>query len=104
MKKFLLISLIFFLIISTTLTKNSSKKLENKIFTVNENLSVLKHKYELFLLEYNYLSSPKKLLNFQEKYFENNLVSIDIKNIKKIIDQKNHLVVLENKKENMDNE
>ena len=37
-------------------------------------------KYELEMLEYNYLSSPKKLIEYQKKYFENELVEADIEN------------------------
>ena len=58
------------LIVTTTLIKNSTKKLENQIFTTRENISVLKDKYELVLLDYNYLTSPKKLLDYQFQYFD----------------------------------
>ena len=37
-------------------------------------------------LEYNYLSSPEKLIQHQSQYFENNLVKTDITKIKKIIE------------------
>ena len=46
MKRFIVIFFIFFLIIVTTITKNSTKKLENRIFTVKENISVLEDKYD----------------------------------------------------------
>ena len=69
-----------FLIFSTTVTKNSTKQLDNKIFEIKENIRVLKDKYELEMLEYNYLSSPKKLIEYQKKYFENELVEADIEN------------------------
>jgi len=44
----------------------------------------LKEKYELVLLDHNYLSSPKKLNEYQKKYFENELVPIDIRDISEI--------------------
>ena len=47
---------------------------------IKENIRVLKDKYELEMLEYNYLSSPKKLIEYQKKYFENELVEADIEN------------------------
>ena len=84
MKNYFLIFVILFLIIVTTITKNSSKKLENQIFSVKENISVLKNIHELVLLDFNFLTSPKKLLEYQSKYFENDLVSLDINKIKKI--------------------
>ena len=84
MKKLFLIFFIIFLIIVTTITKNSTKKLESQIFNVKENISVLKNKYELVLLDYNYLTTPKKLMEYQSKYFENELSEIDIVKLKKI--------------------
>ena len=36
------------------------------------------------MLEYNYLSSPNKLIEYQSQYFENELKKIDIKKMKKI--------------------
>jgi hypothetical protein len=84
MKKIILIFSIIFLIIITTITKNSTKKLENQIFTTKENISVLKDQYEMVLLDYNFLSSPKKLMEYQSKYFEADLTPLDINKIKKI--------------------
>ena len=84
MKKIILVFFIVFLIVITTITKNSTKKLENQIFTTRENISVLKDKYELVLLDYNYLTSPKKLLDYQFQYFEKELMNIDINDIKEL--------------------
>ena len=88
MKKIILIFTILSLIIITTITKNSTRELENQIFLTMENLSVLKKKYELVLLDYNYLSSPKKLMEYQSTFFQDDLIKIDINNIKKIIKKK----------------
>ena len=84
MKKILSIVPIIILIILTTFTKNSTKKLDKKIFDIKENLRLLSKKYELVLLDYNYLSSPSRLLEYQKNFFENELKPIDIKNISKI--------------------
>ena len=84
MKKILLIIPIIILIILTTFTKNSTKKLDKKIFDIKEDLRFLSDKYELVLLDYNFLSSPSRLLEYQKKFFENELKPIDIKNISKI--------------------
>ena len=84
MKKLILILSIFFLLIFTTITKNSTKEIEKKIYNVKENLRILEQKYELDLLDYNYLSSPQKLMEYQSRYFENDLNEIDIINIKKL--------------------
>ena len=84
MKKFVLILFIFFLLIFTTITKNSTKKIEKEIYNVKENLRILEQKYELVLLDYIYLSSPQKLMEYQFRYFENDLNEIDIRTIKKL--------------------
>jgi len=95
MKKIILTFSILFLIVVTTFTKNSTKKLDNQIFNIRENMSVLKDKYELVLLDYNFLTSPKKLLEYQSKYFETDLIPLDITQIKEIKEENNKLVITE---------
>ena len=95
MKKIILIFSILFLIVVTTFTKNSTKKLDNQIFSIRENISVLKDKYELVLLDYNFLTSPKKLLEYQSKYFETDLIPLDITQIKEIKEESNKLIITE---------
>ena len=95
MKKIILIFSILFLIVVTTFTKNSTKKLDNQIFGIRENISVLKDKYELVLLDYNFLTTPKKLLEYQSKYFETDLIPLDITQIKEINEENNKLVITE---------
>ena len=75
---------IFILILTTSLVKNSTKEIEDKIFIVNENIRPLKSELGDVLLEYNYLSSPDKLTEYQTRYFEKELIKIDIMKIKKI--------------------
>ena len=84
MKKIILILSIFLLLIFTTITKNSTKDIEKQIYNTKENLRVLKQKYEMVLLDFNYLSSPEKLMEYQSMYFENELKEIDITNLKKL--------------------
>ena len=81
MKKIYFFIPVVFLIFATTITKNSTKQLDRKIFETKENIRVLKDKYELEMLEYNYLTSPKKLFGYQQKYFENELFEADIENL-----------------------
>ena len=78
MKKLFFFIPVIFLIFATTVTKNSTKQLDIKIFEVKENLRVLQDKYELVMLEYNYLTSPKKLMEYQKKYFDDELLEADI--------------------------
>ncbi len=84
MKNFFYVFLLIVLIISTTLVKNSTKNVDHKIFESKENVRMLRDRQELALLDYNYLSSPKKLSEYQEKYFDDYLIPIDIEKIKKI--------------------
>ena len=97
MKKISIISLIFFLILFTAVIKNSTKRIEDKIFESKENLRSLKINFENIKLEHNYLSSADKLLEFNELYFENKLVQKNIKNIKIIYNNKTRLKLEENK-------
>ena len=69
MKKMLLILSIFLLIIVTALIKNSTKKIEDQIFVINENIRALKAQLGDVLLEYNYLSSPKKFTSISVSIF-----------------------------------
>ena len=50
-KKFFLFIPIIILIISTALTKNSTKKLDKKIFEIQEEIRVLNDIYELALFD-----------------------------------------------------
>ena len=104
MKKIILIFSILFLIVVTTFTKNSTKKLDKQIFNIRENMRVLKDKYELVLLDYNFLTTPKKLLEYQSKYFETDLIPLDITQIKEIKEENNKLVITELSEIKKDNE
>ena len=82
MKKIVLVSIIFSLILLTAVIKNTAKQIEDELFTTRENLRVLKSEYENILLEHDYLSSAEKLLEFQSLYFEDQLIQKNLKNIK----------------------
>jgi len=92
MKKVVFV-IIFVLILFTSLVKNSTKEIEDKIFMVSENIRPLKSELGDVLLEYNYLSSPDKLTQYQTQYFEKNLIKIDIMKIKKITKKNNYINV-----------
>ena len=83
MKKAVL-TIIFTLILSTSLVKNSTKEIEDKILTIEEGITSLKSEFGDILLEYNYLSSPEKLTQYQAQYFQKDLIKIDIMKIKKL--------------------
>jgi len=84
---------IFILILTTSLVKNSTKEIEDKIFIVNENIRPLKSELGDVLLEYNYLSSPDKLTQYQNQYFEKDLIKVDITIIKKLIEKNNNILI-----------
>ncbi|MDA7477346.1 cell division protein FtsL [Candidatus Pelagibacter ubique] len=83
--KLLVVAVIFVLIFITSLIKTSTKEIEDQIFIVKENIRPLKSELEDVLLEFNYLSSPEKLVQYQMQYFEKDLIKIEIMNIKEII-------------------
>ena len=92
MKKITL-SIIFVLILATSLVKNSTKEIEDKIFALNENIRSLKSELGDVLLEYNFLSSPGKLTQYQSQFFEKDLIKIDITKIKKLTKKNNNIKV-----------
>ena len=82
MKKLFTIFLILFLIMFTAIIKNSSKTIEDETFFVEENIRGLKKELERTKLEYDYLSSAEKLLEYQILYFDDELVKKNIEEIK----------------------
>ena len=93
MKKYFLILIILFLISLTTITKNSSKTLENKIYNKKDNIILLDRKYNLILLEHNYLTSPQKLFNYSENIKKELYIPIDITSLNKIIFSNNRFKI-----------
>ena len=93
MRKFWLLFIIFSLIISTTVIKNTTKKFEDEIFSMEESLRVLNLNYNDVLLEHNYLSSSERLLEFQSLYFDNELSQKNINEIKILIKKDNEIFI-----------
>ena len=91
MKKFFVISLILFLILFTAIIKNSTKKIDEEIFVLKENLRSLKNEFENIKLEFEFLSSSEKLLDFQKFYFEDQLTQKDINELEIISKNFNQL-------------
>ena len=85
--------IVFVLILATSWVKNSTKDIEDKTFILNQNIGSLNVELGDVMLEYNYLSSPSKLIQFQSQYFEKDLIKIDIMQIKEIL-RKNNLLEL----------
>ena len=95
MKKFFITFFILFLILFTALVKNSTKKIEDEIFNARENIRDLKKELGDTKLEFDYLSSAEKLLEFQLMYFEKNLVKKEL-NVIKILEKKSKEIIIKN--------
>lgn len=91
MRKFFVISLIFLLVLFTAIIKNSTKKIDEDIFVLEENIRDLENEFENIKLEFEFLSSSERLLDFQKSYFEDNLIQKDIKEIEIIRKGFDHL-------------
>ena len=93
MKKYLVIFLILFLILSTAIIKNSTKRIDDEIFAIKENIKILNTDLGNIKLENEFLSSTEKLLEFQNSFFEKELVKKDIQEIKTINIKSNKLEI-----------
>ena len=82
MKKFVLALVIFFLVLSTAIIKNTTKQIEDQIFITKESIRVLNSEFENVSLEYDYLSSAERLLEYQSQYFEDELIQKNINDIR----------------------
>ena len=84
MKKIFSISLIFLLILITSLIKNSTKKIEEKTFVLKEKILNSNIQLNNLKLEFDYLSSAEKLMEYQKLYFESELIKKKINDMKSI--------------------
>ena len=97
MKKFVLAVVIFFLVLSTAIIKNTTKQIEDEIFIAKENIRVLRSEFENVSLEDDYLSSAERLLEYQSQYFDDELIQKNINDIK-IYDISNDINKIQNYK------
>ena len=88
MKNFLISLSLIILISFIAIIKTSSKKIEEKTFILNENLSLLTKKYELVLLEHTYLSNPSRLISIMKENKGDEYNFLNVTELK-IIDKKN---------------
>ena len=95
MTKLAVFVLVFFLIISTSLIKNSTKDLDDQIYSINENILFLENRFEDSKLEFDYLSSSEKLMEYQKLYFENSLIKKSLMELKTLKIEDNKLVINE---------
>jgi hypothetical protein len=93
MKKFIVFNLMLFLIVSTALIKNSTKDIDDQIYSVKENILFLENRYKDTKLEFDYLSSSEKLLSYQKLYFENSLIEKSLKDMKLLKIKSKELII-----------
>ena len=84
--------IILILVLATSIVKNSTKEIEDKIFVLKENIRPLETEIGEALLEYNFLTSPAKLTQYQNQYFEKDLIKIDITQIKELRENNDQIV------------
>ena len=83
MKKYSIFFLIAFLIITTSVIKNSTREFETKIFNSKERIKILTNKRDMVLLQNNYLSSPLRLFELKKEFFDEKLEVLELKQFKK---------------------
>ena len=83
-----IILLVTFLILCTAIIKNSTKRIDDEIFLTQEAIRILEKDFENVKLENDYLSSAEKLIEFQNLYFDDQLIKKDIQEIKVIKEKK----------------
>ncbi len=93
MKKIIVLLSILTLILITTLIKNSTKKIDEEIYSIRENLIFLNKRYENSKLENNFLSSSDKLSDYQKSYFDDFLEYKSLDKMKTISITNNDLII-----------
>tara|TARA_Y100000816_G_scaffold189386_1_gene137939 strand:- start:994 stop:1311 length:318 start_codon:yes stop_codon:yes gene_type:complete len=95
MKKLSVFILVFFLIVGTSLIKNSTKDLDDQIYSIKESILFLENRLEDSKLEFDYLSSSEKLLEYQKLYFENSLIKKSLNELKTLKIKDDELIINE---------
>ena len=93
MTKLIVFTLILILVVSTSLIKNSTKDLDDQIYSIKENILFLENRFNDAKLEFDYLSSSEKLLEYQKSYFENLIIKKSLKELKTIQILDNELII-----------
>ena len=84
MKKYIIFFSIVSLIVTTSIVKSSTRQLEKNIFILEEEVKILRDKFNFFLLENDYLTTPERLAELKEKIFKNKFFPLDHRRIKKV--------------------
>ena len=92
MRKLIITFCLIFLITITAVIKTSSKKIEEKIFILNESLFLLKEKHNLVSLEHTYLSEPSRLIKIMETDKNEEYFHLENKNLKILFENETGLL------------
>ena len=95
MKKLIVFAVILILIVSTSLIKNSTKDLDDQIYSLRENILFLENRLNDSKLEFDYLSSSEKLLEYQKLYFEKSLEKKSLQELKTLKIKENELKIFD---------
>mgnify|MGYP007072008426 FL=1 len=82
MIRFMIFLILLFLVITTSIVKNSTKGVDDEIYVIKENLLFLENTFKDTKLEFDYLSSSEKLLEYQKLFFENSLQKKSLQELK----------------------
>ena len=82
MTRFIVFIILLLLVISTSIIKNSTKGIDDEIYTVKENLLFLENRLMDTKLEFDYLSSSEKLSKYQKLYFKDSLEKKTLQELK----------------------
>ena len=92
MRKLIITFCLIFLITITAVIKTSSKKIEEKIFILNESLFLLKEKHNLVSLEHTYLSEPSRLIKIMEIDKNEEYFPLENKNLQILFENETELL------------
>ena len=81
------------LVTGTSIVKNSTIGIDDKIYSVRENLLFLENRLMDTKLDFDYLSSSEKLQKYQKLYFENSLKKKSLKELKTLEFFKNEIKI-----------
>ena len=93
MTKLIVFNLILILVVSTSLIKNSTKNLDDQIYSIKENILFLENRFNDEKLEFDYLSSSEKLLEYQKLYFENFLTQKSLQELKTLTIKDGQIII-----------
>ena len=85
--------LICILSVSTSVIKNSTKKIDDETYSTKERLLFLEKRIQVLKLEHDYLSSSEKLMEYQNLYFDNLLQKKPLKELK-ILEMANSEIII----------